>query len=221
MIVLRAQLPEQYQQLPPEVLFDGVLEQLINQEILAQQDEAVARAIELRLDNERRALQANEVITDFAATAVTEEAIQAAYDEAVAGAEAEQEFNAAHILVETEDEALALIEELNGGADFAALAQEHSTGPSGPNGGSLGWFGLGMMVPPFEAAVLRTGTRRRFGPGRDPVRLARRQAERDPRQTRTDAGADARRAGARHRDGRHRGRDRAALGGRRHRTGGP
>jgi len=63
------------------------------------------------------------------------------------------EFNASHILVETEEEAQALIEALDGGADFAELAQEKSTGPSGPNGGQLGWFGPGMMVPEFENAV--------------------------------------------------------------------
>ena len=61
---------------------------------------------------------------------------------------------ARHILVETEDEAKALIVALDGGADFAELAKEKSTGPSGPNGGELGWFGLGMMVAPFEEAVL-------------------------------------------------------------------
>ncbi|MEO1155543.1 MAG: peptidylprolyl isomerase, partial [Pseudomonadota bacterium] len=86
--------------------------------------------------------------------ALTDEALQAAYDETYGSVEPETEFNASHILVETEEEARALIEELDGGADFAALAQEHSTGPSGPNGGSLGWFGMGMMVPPFEAAVV-------------------------------------------------------------------
>jgi len=56
-------------------------------------------------------------------------------------------------VVETEEEAQSLVEELNGGADFAELAKEHSTGPSGPNGGELGWFGPGMMVEPFEKAV--------------------------------------------------------------------
>ena len=47
-----------------------------------------------------------------------------------------------------------MIVALNDGADFSELAKEKSTGPSGPNGGELGWFGLGMMVPAFEEAVL-------------------------------------------------------------------
>jgi peptidyl-prolyl cis-trans isomerase C len=65
-----------------------------------------------------------------------------------------QEYNAAHILVGTEEEALAIKADLDGGADFATTAKEKSTGPSGPNGGSLGWFGQGAMVPSFEAAVV-------------------------------------------------------------------
>ena len=54
----------------------------------------------------------------------------------------------------SEEEALALIEQLDGGADFAALAQEFSTGPSGENGGQLGWFGDGQMVQPFFEGVV-------------------------------------------------------------------
>jgi len=65
-----------------------------------------------------------------------------------------KEYNAAHILVETQDEATALVEQLSNGADFAELAKEKSTGPSGPNGGDLGWFGTGAMVAPFEEAVV-------------------------------------------------------------------
>jgi peptidyl-prolyl cis-trans isomerase C len=60
---------------------------------------------------------------------------------------------ASHILVETEDAAKAIIKELAAGADFATLAKAKSTGPSGPNGGALGSFGRGQMVPAFEAAA--------------------------------------------------------------------
>jgi peptidyl-prolyl cis-trans isomerase C len=55
--------------------------------------------------------------------------------------------------LETEEEAQAVIDELAEGADFAELAAERSVGPSGPNGGQLGWFTAGMMVPEFEEAV--------------------------------------------------------------------
>lgn len=63
------------------------------------------------------------------------------------------EYKARHILVKTEDEANAIIKELEGDKDFAKLAEEKSTGPSGPRGGDLGWFKATSMVPPFAEAV--------------------------------------------------------------------
>jgi peptidyl-prolyl cis-trans isomerase C len=155
MILLRAALPSQYAQLPDDVLFQGILDQLIQQTALEQSyDGDTPRRVELALQNERRSLIASEVVGDVLAAAVTEAAIEAAYNDVYGQAAPEKEFNAAHILVETEDEAKALVDELNNGADFAALARENSTGPSGPNGGDLGWFGAGMMVKPFEQAVM-------------------------------------------------------------------
>ena len=56
-------------------------------------------------------------------------------------------------MVETEKKARDLLTLLDGGIDFSGLAIEHSTGPSGPSGGDLGWFGKGQMVAPFESAV--------------------------------------------------------------------
>lgn len=153
MIILKQRLPQQYQQLAPEVLFDGILDQLVQQTLLGETIETLPPTAQLTLDNEDRALRAAARIETLSADAVTPDALQAAYDSAYGDAEPEQEFNASHILVETEEEALALITELEGGADFAELAMEKSTGPSGPRGGELGWFGLGAMVAPFEEAV--------------------------------------------------------------------
>lgn len=85
--------------------------------------------------------------------AVTDEEVRARYDSEVAATPPTNETRARHILVETEEEAKAIIEELAGGADFEALAQEKSTGPSGPSGGDLGYFGPGRMVPEFDAAA--------------------------------------------------------------------
>jgi len=64
------------------------------------------------------------------------------------------EYKTRHILVETEAEAAGLIEELNQGADFAELAREHSTGPTGPEGGDLGWASAESYVEPFAEAVM-------------------------------------------------------------------
>lgn len=158
MILAYASLPEQYRGLPDEVLFPGILDQLIEQTALAQSyTGALPERVTLTLENERRAMTANEAIETALEGAVTEDALQAAYEAKFKDAEPAQEYNASHILVETQDEAQALIAQLDDGADFAELAKEHSTGPSGPNGGALGWFGLGMMVPSFEAATVALG----------------------------------------------------------------
>ena len=96
---------------------------------------------------------AAQVIEDIVDDAVTDEAVQALYEETYLQGEPTEEFNASHILVATQEEAAAIAEDVRGGADFATVAQEKSTGPSGPNGGQLGWFGPGMMVPEFQTAV--------------------------------------------------------------------
>ena len=152
-IQTRQTLPQQYQQLPADVLFPGILDQLIQQSVLSATVEGEPKSVALAMENQRRSLMANLAIDAILATAVTDEKLQAEYDAAYGNVEAGQEYNAAHILVETEEKAKELVAEARGGADFAELAKEHSTGPSGPNGGSLGWFGAGMMVPPFEAAT--------------------------------------------------------------------
>ncbi|MDJ1009562.1 MAG: peptidylprolyl isomerase [Paracoccaceae bacterium] len=154
MVALRSRLPQQYQQLPAEVLFPGILDQLVQQQLLADTEEALSPGGQVTIDNEERAILANQAIGAIAANAATDEALAAAYEEQFASAEPDTEYNASHILVETEEEAAAIVEELQGGADFATLAQERSTGPSGPNGGLLGWFGAGAMVEPFETAVM-------------------------------------------------------------------
>ncbi len=83
---------------------------------------------------------------------VSDDEIKAAYDKQMEG-QSKDEYKARHILVKTEDEAKAIIKELADGADFEKLAKEKSTGPSGPNGGDLGWFKAQTMVPPFAKAV--------------------------------------------------------------------
>ncbi len=151
---LRAQLPAQYQQLPADVLFRGLLDQVIQQTALSQEAEKlVTPRDELTLENDRRAYLAGLVLQDAVKGAITDEAVQAAYDAKYKNAEPGLEYNAAHILVKTEEEAKKLKDDLDKGADFAELARQHSTDGAAQGGGSLGWFGPGMMVKPFEDAV--------------------------------------------------------------------
>ena len=155
MILVREGLPEQYRNLPNEQLFDGILEQLIQQTLLADLiGDKDSREIRLTLENDRRLMKASQAVEELSAQAIGEDEIAASYDDRYADADMGMEYDASHILVETEEAAVNLIDKLQAGADFVELAKEFSTGPSGPGGGALGWFGLGMMVPPFEAAVV-------------------------------------------------------------------
>ncbi|MGB2407365.1 MAG: foldase protein PrsA [Paracoccaceae bacterium] len=155
MILVRESLPEQYRNLPNEQLFDGILEQLIQQTLLADLiGDKDSREIRLTLENDRRLMKASQAVEELSAQAIGEDEIAASYDDRYADADMGMEYDASHILVETEEAAVNLIDKLQAGADFVELAKEFSIGPSGPGGGALGWFGLGMMVPPFEAAVV-------------------------------------------------------------------
>ena len=155
MIALRETLPQQYQQLPDDVLFKGIYEQLIQQELLAQSVKDLSPRALATIDNDKRGLISGIAIEAIAKQAVTEEALQAAYDARFKDAKPQTEYNAAHILVATQEEADKLKAELAAGADFAELAKANSTDTgSGANCGDLGWFGLGTMVKPFEDAVV-------------------------------------------------------------------
>jgi peptidyl-prolyl cis-trans isomerase C len=109
MIVARAGLPQQYQQLPDEVLFQGILDQLVQQTALAQGYKGkLPPRVGLSLDNESRSLIAGEVIEGIMGEEVSDEDLQAAYDEQYSETNPEEEYNASHILVETEEEANAI-----------------------------------------------------------------------------------------------------------------
>ena len=133
---LRDNLPAQYQAIPDAVLFKAILDQLIQQTVLAQ---AVEGALDARamagLANVRRDYLARVAMEGTSRAAVTEAAVAEAYARKYTEGEPKTEWNAAHILVATEEEAQRIKAEIEGG-------------------GALGWFGLGMMVPEFEAAVV-------------------------------------------------------------------
>ncbi|WP_269388507.1 peptidylprolyl isomerase [Hoeflea alexandrii] len=84
---------------------------------------------------------------------VSEADIKARYEKEIAAVPPEEEISARHILLKTEEEAKAVIAELDAGKDFAELAKEKSTGPSAGQGGDLGFFTKGRMVPEFEAVA--------------------------------------------------------------------
>jgi peptidyl-prolyl cis-trans isomerase C len=155
MIVLRANLPEQYQNLPDDVLFKGILDQLIQQAALAQSIEGkITLRDTLAMENDSRGYLSGVALQGVASGAVTDAALQKAYDAKFANAAEIKEFHAAHILVKTEEEAKTLKSEIDAGADFAEMAKEHSSDGAAAGGGDLGWFSDGMMVKPFQDAVV-------------------------------------------------------------------
>lgn len=165
MIVLRESLPQQYQSLPDDVLFKGILDQLVQQTALELSVTDVAKRDRLALENDRRGYLSGVALQAVVEGAVTDTALQAAYDAKFKDAAPQMEYSAAHILVATEEEANALKAQLDGGADFGELAKANSTDKgSGANGGDLGWFGLGMMVKPFEDAVIAAEPGKVAGP---------------------------------------------------------
>ena len=169
-------LPEELRSMPPTALYPMLLDQLVDRHVVViaakkeglDRDPAVQRMVARATDS---ALQ-NALLTREIAPGLTDEAIKARYDRDVAGKAGEQEAHARHILVTDEDAAKAVIVELKGGADFAELAKKNSTDPAGStNGGDLGFFKRGDMLPEFaEAAfglqpgqVTETPIKTRFG----------------------------------------------------------
>ncbi len=136
---------------------EKLLEELIQRELLVQ--EAVQKKLDqsadfsTQLETIKKTLLTQAAVQNFLkSNPVTDADLKAEYDKNVASSG--QEYKARHILVKTEDEAKQIISELTAGADFAELAKTKSTGPSGPQGGDLGWFAAGQMVAPFSEAVI-------------------------------------------------------------------
>tara|TARA_B100000768_G_scaffold89175_1_gene83680 strand:+ start:40494 stop:41336 length:843 start_codon:yes stop_codon:yes gene_type:complete len=154
MLDVKRQLPEQYQTLEGSVLFNGIIDQLIQQELLSGTITDDPSWLGTAMENQRRNILSSVVINALRANAITEDTLQTAYASKFPEGSGEQEYKASHILVETEQEVRDLLVMLDDGADFGGLATEHSIGPSGPRGGDLGWFGKGQMVTPFENAIM-------------------------------------------------------------------
>jgi peptidyl-prolyl cis-trans isomerase C len=151
-------MAQQFERIPAENQKAAALEALIEIRLLAAKARAdgIDQTDEFKLQQQflmDRVLHQS-IIDSAVASKITDDDIKKRYDEEVAGRPVENEYKARHILVKTEDEAKALVTELDGGAKFEELAAKHTTDPSGKEtGGDLGYFGSGMMVPEFEKAA--------------------------------------------------------------------
>src|SRR6202166_62635 len=144
-------------QMDPATKKDNVLAFLIDMKIVAKaaEDKKVENSEDFkkRLAFTRNRLLMDSLLATEGKSATTDDAMKKVYDEASKQITGEQEVHARHILVETEDEAKAVAEELKKGADFAELAKKKSKDPGASDGGDLGFFTKDQMVPEFSTVA--------------------------------------------------------------------
>ena len=157
MIHAMNELPPEIQSQPFISYYEDLLERVIDIKLFAQEgkkmkldeEPSVRAAIDFVI--EKVLMQA--FLSKYVQENIKEENIKASYNNFIADETSREEIKASHILMDSESEAIDVINMLNDGDDFAELAKNKSTGPSGPSGGDLGWFKRGQMVPPFEKAA--------------------------------------------------------------------
>ncbi|MEA3533830.1 peptidylprolyl isomerase [Rhizobium sp. CC-YZS058] len=150
-------LDPQLAQLPDEQKRAAALSGLVDVKLLAK--DAEKEGLQNDADFKKRLAYLNDrelhnaFFKKHVVEAVTPDEVKARYDKEVAVIKPQEEVKARHILVKTEDEAKAIIKELDGGKDFATLAKEKSTDPNKDDGGDLGYFTKDRMVPEFSEAA--------------------------------------------------------------------
>lgn len=150
-------LPRQYQQQGFGAVYPALLERIVQQEVLMQRGREAGLAddpeVVRRVDELRDQVIHDVYLSRQVEEAITDEQLRAEYERFLQQNPPREETKARHILVDSEEKARALIQQVTDGADFATLAKENSKGPSGERGGDLGWFTKDAMVPAFADAA--------------------------------------------------------------------
>ena len=166
-------------QMDPATKKENVLAFLIDMKIVAKaaEDKKIEDSDDFkkRLAFTRNRLLMDSLLATEGKAATTDEAMKKVYEDASKQITGEQEVHARHILVETEDEAKAVEDELKKGADFAELAKKKSKDPGASDGGDLGFFTKDQMVPEFSAVAFALEPGKISDPGEVAVRLAHHQ----------------------------------------------
>lgn len=156
-IAMMRQLPPQYRDQPFDVLYDPVLDDIIDTRLAAREakrsgvaDDPLIQELAQRAYDR---VMAEAWISINIQQQITDDMVDARYAELINDTSAREEISARHILVDSMDAATDIIRRLDDGEDFATLAKALSTGPSAPNGGNLGYFKRGDMVPSFSDAA--------------------------------------------------------------------
>ncbi len=149
-----AEIGDQFTKLPPDKQKLAVLSAAIDIKALAQEAEKAKLQddpkVAAEIDFQRARTLHNAYFARNGIATVTDDELKKRYDKELAALPDTEEVHARHILLKSKEDAEAVIKQLDGGADFETVAKEKSTGPSGPQGGDLGFFGPGQMVPAFE-----------------------------------------------------------------------
>ncbi len=153
----RLRLPERFQAVPLESVFGFLVNSLIDSKLVVAEAQKIdlqdSDKVKKTMARIREQVLERAFLEDYIDKRITDQELQTRYQKLIKDAKEEEEIKASHILLETEAQARQVIEELNGGADFAKLAKTRSKGPSGPSGGDLGYFGKGQMVEEFANAA--------------------------------------------------------------------
>src|ERR1700723_1100281 len=157
LVLAEEELGPSLAQMDPASKKENVLAFLIDMKIVAKaaEDKKIEDRddFKARLAFTRNRLLMDNLLASEGKAATTDEAMKKVYEDASKQITGEQEVHARHILVETEDEAKAVEEELKKGADFAELAKKKSKDPGASDGGDLGFFTKDQMVPEFSAVA--------------------------------------------------------------------
>lgn len=142
---------DQQDTIKPKVL-DRIIDQIVMYN--AAQKDGITKSADFKqkMEDMERGVAATMLAEKVLKEKITDKTVKAHY-ESIKDKFAQNKVRARHILVEDTKTAEKLIKQLEAGADFAELAQANSTGPSAGNGGDLGWFNAGEMVPEFSKAA--------------------------------------------------------------------
>ena len=156
-LIALEKLPEKIKEQPLPSIYPKLINELINQHLIAQQ------AYKEKLDQNKKVLSelnkskeqimAKFWLKNFLDKQAKKKNVEAFYKNYLKTFKVSKEFNASHILVKEKKTASEIIKKLNNKSTFTDLAKQFSIGPSGKNGGKLNWFGPGQMVQSFEEAT--------------------------------------------------------------------
>lgn len=152
-------LPQKFKNKPFSKIYPKIVNELINQHLITKkaykdkldQNKEIKKILKKNKDQ----ILAKYWLNNFIASNTTEKKIRDFYNRYLKNFKSHKEYNASHILVKDEKNALQIIKKLKEKSDFSKFAKIYSIGPSKDNGGNLGWFGSGQMVKEFEKATFK------------------------------------------------------------------